>query len=207
MRRGPTGHDGDAAQRGRGRKRRQAVGAGGTRSGAHWSADWTPWRALAQTSPRAGRVLDVPSFMEDGRVTLSGTYDDSGPDHSLSGKRELVGFRVRNAPVVAQLLQAMTFYGLVQMVQGPGLAFDRLIVPFRLNGDTLELTDARAFSSSLGMTAKGTLDMAHKRADLQGTIVPAYFFNTLLGGIPLVGRLCSRRRMRSAAVSMSTAYP
>ena len=36
--------------------------------------------------------------------------------------------------------------------------------------------------------------MGHKRFDLQGTIVPAYFFNRLLGGIPLVGRLFSPER-------------
>ena len=30
--------------------------------------------------------------------------------------------------------------------------------------------------------------------DLQGTIVPAYFFNSLLGNVPLIGRLFSPER-------------
>jgi AsmA-like C-terminal region len=151
-------------------------------------------RRLTGTADDAGallRVLDIASDLKNGRMTLSGTYDDSRSDHRLSGTAEMTGFRVHNVPAMTRLLQAMTLYGLVQLVQGPGLAFDRLIAPYRLTGDVLELTDARAFSASLGMTAKGTLDMAHERVDLQGTLVPAYFFNSLLGGIPLVGRLFS----------------
>ena len=44
------------------------------------------------------------------------------------------------------------------------------------------------------MTAKGQLDLATRTADLQGTIVPAYFFNSLLGDIPLIGKLFSPER-------------
>ena len=54
----------------------------------------------------------------------------------------------------------MTLYGLVEALQGPGLGFNRLIAPFQLSRDALDLTDARAFSASLGMTAKGRIDLA-----------------------------------------------
>ncbi len=53
----------------------------------------------------------------------------------------------------------------------------------------VEVKDARAFSSSLGFTATGRLDFGRKLVALNGTIVPAYFFNALPGRIPLVGRL------------------
>ena len=79
-------------------------------------------------------------------------------------------------------------------MQGPGLGFSRLIAPFRLTDDALDLDDARAFSSSLGLTAKGRIDLAGQQLDMQGTIVPAYFFNSLLGKIPLVGKLFSPER-------------
>ena len=88
----------------------------------------------------------------------------------------------------------MTLYGLVEVMQGPGLGFSRLVAPFRLTDDALELTDARAFSPSLGLTVKGRLDLDAQRIDMQGTIVPAYFFNSLLGNIPLVGKLFSPER-------------
>jgi hypothetical protein len=58
----------------------------------------------------------------------------------------------------------------------------------------LDLADARAFSPSLGLTTKGRVDLAGEQLDMQGTIVPAYFFNSLLGNIPLVGKLFSPER-------------
>jgi hypothetical protein len=127
-------------------------------------------------------------------MTVNGRYDDNSADHPLAGTAVIENFRIRNAPVLARLLQAMTLYGLVDAMRGPGLGFTRLEAPFRSSGDILDLADARAFSSSLGMTAKGRLDLARNTADVQGTIVPAYFFNSLLGDIPLIGKFLSPER-------------
>jgi len=154
-------------------------------------------RRLSGKAEDAGgllKALDLVDDMRGGTMTLSGTYDDRRADHALSGNAEIAEFRMIQAPALAKLLQAMTLYGLVQMVQGPGLSFTRLEAPFRLAEDTLELSDARAFNASLGMTAKGKIDLAGHRCDVQGTIVPAYFFNSLLGAIPLLGQLFSPER-------------
>jgi AsmA-like C-terminal region/Protein of unknown function len=149
-------------------------------------------RRLRANAADAGALLaaaDLIDKMDGGRLVVTGNFDDRRDDHPLSGTATIEDFRMRNAPALARLLQAMTLYGLVELAQGPGLGFTRLIAPFRLTDDALELYDARAFSSSLGLTAKGRLDRLNDRIDLEGTIVPAYFFNSLLGNIPLVGRL------------------
>jgi hypothetical protein len=151
-------------------------------------------RTLTMTAANAGELLaglDIVKRMVGGRLSVTGSYDDTVPDHPFDGTAEIEDFRIRDAPVLAHLLQAVTLYGLVEVVRGPGLGFSRMVAPFRLTEDTLTLTDARAFSSSLGLTARGTIDLALGRVALDGTIVPAYFFNTLLGNIPLVGRLFS----------------
>jgi hypothetical protein len=98
---------------------------------------------------------------------------------------------VRDAPGLGKLLQAMTLYGLVDALSGPGLNFTRATIPFSLSPEALILQDARAFSSSLGITAKGRIDRRNDTIDTEGTIVPAYIFNTLLGRIPVFGRLFS----------------
>jgi hypothetical protein len=85
----------------------------------------------------------------------------------------------------------MTLYGLVDALRGPGLVFDQLTFPFTLHNSVLEIQEARAFSVSLGITVQGRVDLRRKLIDVTGTIVPAYFFNTLLGHMPLVGRLFS----------------
>lgn len=137
------------------------------------------------------RALGVFQNVDGGQLAVDGRFDDSGPTSVLSGTADLRQFSVRDAPAVGKLLQALTIYGIGEAMSGPGLAFTRLRAPFRWDGDVLELTDAQAFSASLGLTARGRVDATRKTLDIQGTVVPAYALNSALGRIPLLGRLFS----------------
>ena len=151
-------------------------------------------RRLTASAAQAGdllRALDWTTALQGGRLKVTGTYDDGKPGRPLSATAELSDFRVREAVGLGKLLQAMTLYGLVDALRGPGLSFNRAIIPFQLTRDAVEISGARAFSSSLGLTAKGRIDLDAERVDMQGTIVPAYIFNSLLGHVPLIGRLLS----------------
>ena len=129
--------------------------------------------------------------MLGGRLPINAHYADAQPGRPLSGNMSVRNFRLSNAPFMAKLLQGLTLYGLVNILNGPGLAFARLEAPFSLANDVLSLGDSRMFNSALGLTARGTIDINADTADLTGTIVPAYFFNSLLGRMPLVGHLFS----------------
>ncbi len=151
-------------------------------------------RSLSITTSDAGALLaamDVTRDVRDGALSLSAHYDDSLPGAPLSGSAEMTDFRILQAPGLARVLEGMTLYGLAQVLEGPGLGFSKLVAPFDLAGDELTISAARAFNPSLGLTTKGSVDLATRTADLSGTIVPAYFFNSLLGDIPLIGRLFS----------------
>lgn len=152
-------------------------------------------RLLRLTAADGGALLqamDLTDSIRGGRLSVSGSYDQLRPGAPLAGTAELEQFVLRDAPALAKLLQAMTLYGLVEAVQGgTGLVFNRLVAPFTLTPEALTLTDARAFSASLGLTAKGKLLRERRIAAVEGTIVPAYMFNTLLGNLPILGRLFS----------------
>lgn len=151
-------------------------------------------RRLAVEAADAGaflRTLGILGNMDGGILALSGRYDDANPGRPLHGTAEISSFRLRDAPAATRVLQAMTLYGLVSALRGPGLGMSRMVAPFRLDGDILELDDARASSPSLGFTARGRIDLANRLAYVQGTIVPAYFFNSMLGRIPVLGSLFS----------------
>lgn len=154
-------------------------------------------RRLAGTAADAGallRDLGVLPNLRSGRLILDARYDDSLPTSPLVGTATINDFRIMDAPAVTRLLQAMTLYGLVDLARGPGLRFSRLVAPFRWENRVLTLSQARAYSSSLGFTAQGTINVGLREADLRGTIVPAYFFNQLLGHLPLIGKLFSPER-------------
>ncbi|NOG70338.1 AsmA-like C-terminal region-containing protein [Roseicella sp. DB1501] len=152
-------------------------------------------RLLRLTARDGGALLhalDVTDSIRGGRLSVSASYGELRPGAALEGTAELEEFVLRDAPALSKALQAMTLYGLVEAVRGgSGLVFSRLVAPFALTPETLTLTDARAFSASLGITAKGRIQRLRKTAAIEGTIVPAYVFNTLLGRLPILGRLFS----------------
>ncbi len=151
-------------------------------------------RTLTASAADLGSLLrdtDLATEINGGELAVQGSFDDRVAGSPFNGTFDLRGFKVQGAPVAGKLLQALTLYGVVDALRGPGLAFDRFETPFRLQGPVLDVENARAFSSSLGFTANGRLDFGRKLVDIHGTIVPAYFFNSLPGRIPLIGQIFS----------------
>jgi hypothetical protein len=167
------------------------IGQGPAANGGHTV------RRLAVTAEDAGNLLhalDLTETIRGGSLRLAGDFNDTTTDHTLTGTLELDDFRVARAPALGKLLQAVTLYGLVDALSGPGLSFSRLTAPFQFNEDAVVLSDARAFSPSLGLTAKGRIDRRSDQLDVSGTLVPAYVFNSLLGRIPVIGGLFSAEK-------------
>jgi hypothetical protein len=151
-------------------------------------------RALNVTAEDAGallRAFGILRSVQGGRLRVTAAYPHDGRGAPLTGRAEIDDFAVRDAPSFAKLLQAMTLYGLLDAFSGPDVGFARLVAPFTLTEDTLVLDEARAFSASLGLTAKGSIDRRRQQLRMEGTIVPAYLINTVLGNLPIIGRLFS----------------
>ena len=151
-------------------------------------------RRLTATAADLGALLsetDLATEIDGGALNLNGAFVDSVAGSPFRGSVQLLNFKVRGAPITGKLLQAITVYGLTDALNGSGLSFDELNSDFVLQGPVLDVTDARASSSSLGLTAAGRFDFGQQTIDLHGTIVPAYFFNSLPGRIPLLGRMFS----------------
>jgi Protein of unknown function/AsmA-like C-terminal region len=172
-----------------------AIGAMGT--GAGFSIKIEPQdgkRHLRVASKDAGsflRGLDIARTMQSGLLTINATFERPIGYRPLIGTLDISDVTVKNSPVLGKLLQAITLYGLVDALRGPGMGFTRIRVPFQYDGTSLYLDQARANNSSLGLTAKGSIALSSGRASITGTIVPIYFFNAMLGRLPLVGKLFS----------------
>ena len=78
---------------------------------------------------------------------------------------------------------------MVDALQGDGIAFSRLELPFSVEGNVLTVQDARASGFAVGVNAEGTVDLETDEVDMSGTIVPAYSLNTLVDKIPVLGEL------------------
>ena len=149
-------------------------------------------RAVTISAEDAGAVLrgfDLYENMTGGTLELKGTFDDSKPSSPLTGRLTVDDYRVVEAPALAHLISLMALTGILESLQGDGLSFTTLDVPFVFDGGVLEVSEARASGPSLGFTAAGRIYTATDVVSLEGTVVPAYVINSLLGYIPLLGDL------------------
>jgi hypothetical protein len=149
-------------------------------------------RTLKVTSGDAGAVfrsLGIFDNVVGGELTVDGTYDDADPRQRLTGLATVSDYNVVKAPALARLLTVAALTGIADLLTGQGIYFTNLEAPFTLTDGVLDLHDARASGTSLGITAKGQMDLDNDTVALEGTVVPFYLFNSALGRLPVLGNV------------------
>ena len=149
-------------------------------------------RDFAMHADNAGEVLKTLELypnMVGGSLRVSGMYDDAAPNQPLNGVITVTDYRIINAPALAHVVSIMSLTGILDALQGDGLAFNNLEIPFELSQGVFQLKEAKATGTSLGFTASGKVFRHADVLDLEGTVIPAYAINSALGHIPVLGDL------------------
>ncbi|MDA8232296.1 MAG: AsmA-like C-terminal domain-containing protein [Magnetospirillum sp.] len=149
-------------------------------------------RSVTVVSDDAGgvmRAFDVYDDVVGGALDIAATIRDDEPAKPVSGVVRITDYSVVHAPPLARLLTVAALTGIVDLLRGEGVSFSVLDAPFTLTDGVLEVTNARAHGTALGLTANGQIDLNAGRLALEGTVVPIYSLNGALGNIPLLGWL------------------
>lgn len=146
-------------------------------------------RVVSDDAGAVARAFDVYDDLVGGKLEITGYYDDSKEEQPITGTLHVSDYNVVNAPALARLLTVAALTGVVDLLNGEGVSFSGLDAPFTLTDGLLQVRDARAYGPALGITAKGEIDLDNSRLALEGTVVPAYALNSVLGKIPLFGWL------------------
>ena len=147
-------------------------------------------RSLLLEANNAGETLQVFGLSSDvvgGRIQAEGHFDDTDPDHPLSGRLRVRSFHLINAPTLARMLNLMSLSGIGDALTGRGIFFNALDLPFGERRRVISIYNGRAFGSMLGITGTGTIDLNAGQVDMRGELVPFYTVNALFGRIPLLG--------------------
>ncbi|MFN3991634.1 MAG: hypothetical protein ACK4IU_01850 [Tabrizicola flagellatus] len=143
--------------------------------------------AVRITSENAGAVMAAAGIFDKGR---GGSLDLSlvprGPKGAYNGKATFERLRVQGAPALAELLSAISVVGLLEQMNGSGLAFNNGEVTFVMTPAGVEITQGSAVGASLGISFAGLYLSGSGRIDLQGVISPIYLVNG-------VGQILTRR--------------
>jgi Protein of unknown function/AsmA-like C-terminal region len=156
------------------------------------SPDGNNGRTFNVVASDAGAVLkelDVTGNVVGGTLKLAGRYDDNDPHSPFKGKLELRDFHLERAPLLAKVLSVASLTGILNALGGKGIDFSEFNTNLIYVGGTAYTDDLLAHGSAIGFTGKGNVNLKGQTIDLQGTVVPAYSLNSVLGNIPLLGTI------------------
>lgn len=134
-------------------------------------------------------LLNISNNIIGGRITITGQVSETGGKTVVAGHIEGEDYTLVRAPALARILSLPSFSGAGSMHAGSGIPFSTLRGDFAYSDYHLAVDNLLAYGGALGATANGVVDLGQDRLDLQGTIVPAYALNAILGNIPLIGSL------------------
>ena len=134
-------------------------------------------------------LLDITDNVVGGQVTVTGQMVDRGGKQVVAGHVEGTDYNLVRAPPMARILSLPSFSGAGSLLAGSGIPFTTLRGDFTYGNDRLVFDKLLAYGAAIGVTSNGVVDLGRDRLDLQGTIVPAYALNSIIGNIPVIGSL------------------
>lgn len=161
------------------------------------ASDDTGMRTLTASGPDAGQLLTAYGGYDNvtgGALRLTATAPPRGQPGGFAGEVEAQAFTLERMPLLTRVLAAGSLEGLANLMGGgQGIVFERLRADFVWEDGVLELREARAAGPSLGVTWSGVVNLPGSRMDMDGTLLPSYGINSVLGGLPVIGGLLTSR--------------
>lgn len=141
------------------------------------------------SSNDAGHILqafEVYDNMVGGKLELSGDIKNK----RYVGKMLIQNFSIVKSKFLLGLLRLGSLTGIADLLTGNGISFDKLTANFDYEPDVdVKIAEMRMKGSAIGITADGKMSFPNDAVDFEGKIIPAYSANTLLGEVPVLGKI------------------
>jgi len=134
-------------------------------------------------------LLNVTNNIVGGRIAVTGHVSDAAGKRVLRGHVTGDNYNLIHAPGLAKVLSLTSLNAIGSLLAGSGIPFSTVRGDFAYSEDHLIIENFLAYGGAIGVTANGVLELGPHRLDLQGTIVPAYTLNSMIGDIPVFGSL------------------
>ncbi|MEY4983015.1 MAG: hypothetical protein RIR62_1281 [Pseudomonadota bacterium] len=134
--------------------------------------------ALRIRSADAGAVLAAAGVFASARGgDLDLRLTPRGDRGHYDGVALISRVRVVDAPVLAELLNAVSVVGLLDQLSGEGLVFNDVVGEFLLTPAAVEIRRGSAIGLSLGISMAGVYATQSRQLALQGVVSPLYLVN------------------------------
>jgi len=139
--------------------------------------------AFRIVSQDAGGVLRSAELLKQARDgTLELVLVPAEATGAYRGKLMANNLRVKDAPPLAALLNALSVIGILEQLAGEGIHFNRMEADFLLAPERVTLYSGSAVGASMGISMEGYYHMKAGQMDMEGVISPVYAVN-MLGGL------------------------
>jgi hypothetical protein len=95
------------------------------------------------------------------------------------GRMTMRNMRIKDAPSMAALVNAISLVGLVNELSGQGILFSEVEAKFRLGSTHLIVHESSAVGPSIGLSMEGNYNLATTALDMRGVISPLYMLNAI----------------------------
>lgn len=134
--------------------------------------------AVRVRSDNAGGVLASAGVFASARGgQLDLTLRPRPEEGRYDGRAEMTNIRVVDAPILAELLNAVSVVGMLEQLNGEGLLFSEAQADFILTPRAVEILRGSAVGASLGVSMAGVYGTETKQLALQGVVSPIYMLN------------------------------
>ncbi|MDY0029303.1 MAG: AsmA-like C-terminal domain-containing protein [Pseudobdellovibrionaceae bacterium] len=139
------------------------------------------------------RALDIYDNVRGGRLEIRGRQVKGGGLNDIAGGAQIENFTVVKAPVLAKFVNLFSLTGMAELLQNKGIGFEKLKSKFEWknhNGErVINVKDGRTSGASIGLSFDGTINQTKGITNLEGTVAPMSSVNSMVGKIPLLGKL------------------
>lgn len=136
--------------------------------------------AVGLTSEDAGAVMRSAGLITQARggdlqVQLDPIAEPGNYDVDL----RIENTRIKDAPAMAALLNAISLVGLLDEMAGQGIFFSAIDSKMRLTPTEVKVLSGSAVGPSMGLSFDGTIDTVAGMLNLRGAISPIYLLNAI----------------------------
>lgn len=136
--------------------------------------------AIDLRSDDAGAVFGAAGLLQNVRGgDLRLTLRPARAEGHYDGVLRVENTRLRDAPAMAALLNAISVVGLLEQLDGQGIRFAEVDAKFRLTPAQVIVTQSSAIGPSMGLSLDGYYNLAAGTMDFQGVLSPIYLLNVV----------------------------
>jgi len=108
---------------------------------------------------------------------------------SSKGKITITDFKIKEIPVLAQILSLASVTGILDTLKGDGIRFDNTVIVFDNDERFFTFKDFYGTGPAIGFIVEGKINNEDDFVSIDGNIIPAYEVNRLISNIPVLGQI------------------